>query len=220
MEVIVNRVQTLLDYKDLFITEFPVGLEFHVEKVIGCIENHSTKVCMIGIWEMVGSGKITIAKAIYNQIYHLFIGKSFVENLRKVWDPVSRWHLHLQEQLLYDVLKSKISLKSTWMGRVMIENELSRKKLLIVLDDVNELGQLRNLCGSRDWFGKGTVIIFTTRDIHLLNRLKLNYVYSMDDMKENESLGCDGFGEANSRKDLNELVRNVVVYCGGLPLAL
>ena len=169
---------------------------------------------------MVGSGKITIAKAIYNQIYHLFIGKSFVENLRKVWDPVSRWHLHLQEQLLYDVLKSKISLKSTWMGRVMIENELSRKKLLIVLDDVNELGQLRNLCGSRDWFGKGTVIIFTTRDIHLLNRLKLNYVYSMDDMKENESLGCDGFGEANSRKDLNELVRNVVVYCGGLPLAL
>ncbi|BAT97010.1 hypothetical protein VIGAN_09035000 [Vigna angularis var. angularis] len=218
VEVIVNRVQTLLDYKDLFITQFPVGLEFHVEKVIGCIENHSTKVCMIGIWEMVGSGKTTIAKAIYNRIYHLFIGKSFIENHREVWDHT--WPLHLQEQFLYDVLKSKFRLQTTWMGRIMIENELCRKKLLIVLDDVNEIGQLQNLCGSHHWFGRGTVIIITTRDVDLLNRLKLNYVYRMSDMKENESLGCHGFSEAKPRKDLNELVRNVVVYCGGLPLAL
>jgi len=60
VELIASRVQTLLDYKELFITRFPVGLDSHVKKVIGCIENHSTKVCMIGIWGMGGSGKTTI----------------------------------------------------------------------------------------------------------------------------------------------------------------
>jgi len=57
----------------LFITQYPVGLESPVEDVIKCIENQSTKVCMIGIWGMGGSGKTTIAKTIYNRIYHQFI---------------------------------------------------------------------------------------------------------------------------------------------------
>jgi len=64
VEVTVSRVQTILDYADLSLTPFPVGLDSHARKVIKCIENQSTKVCTIGIWGMVGSGKTTIAKAI------------------------------------------------------------------------------------------------------------------------------------------------------------
>ncbi|XP_027907972.1 TMV resistance protein N-like isoform X2 [Vigna unguiculata] len=222
VEVTVNRVQKLLDYQGLFITQFPIGLESHVEEVIGCIENHSTKVCMIGIWGMVGSGKTTIAKAIYNRIYRPFIGKSFIENIGEVWDQVYRTHVDLQENFLYDVLKSKLKLESVGMGRTMIKNELSRRKLLIVLDDVNEFGQLENLCGNPEWFSQGTVIIITTRDVRLLKRIEVNYVYKMDGMNENDSLElfcCHAFGEARTR-NLNEIARNRVSYCGGLPLAL
>ncbi|XP_014516683.1 protein SUPPRESSOR OF npr1-1, CONSTITUTIVE 1-like isoform X2 [Vigna radiata var. radiata] len=182
VDVIVNRVKTLLDYRDLFITSYPVGLESRVEDVIKCIENQSTKVCMIGIWGMGGS-----------------------------------------EYLLSDVLESKLKVKSVGMGRTMIQNEFSRKKLLIVLDDVNEFGQLENLCGRREWFGQGTVIIITTRDFHLLNQLKVNYVYEMDLLNENESLelfSSLAFGDAKAKEDFSELSRNVVAYCGGLPLAL
>ena len=223
MEVIVSRVQTLLDYKDLFITQFPVGLESHVEKVIGCIQNHDTKVCMIGIWGMVGSGKTTIAKAIYNRIYRLFIGKSFVENIRDFWDRLYRTYVDLQENFLDDVLKYKFEVASDQMGRTIIETELCRKKLLIVLDDVNEFGQLENLCGNREWFGRGTVIIITTRDVNVLNRLKVNYIYKMGAMNENDSLellSWHAFREAKPRKEFNEIARNIVAYCGGLPLAL
>ncbi|CAJ1949643.1 unnamed protein product [Sphenostylis stenocarpa] len=67
---IVNRVQTLLDYEVLSITEFPVGLDSRVQEVMGFIEKRSTQVCTIGIWGMGGSGKTTLAKAIYNQIHH------------------------------------------------------------------------------------------------------------------------------------------------------
>jgi len=92
-----------------------------------------------------------------------------------------------------------------------------------VLDDVTEFGQLENQCGNHEWFGQGTVIIILTRDVQVLNRLKVNYVYKVDDMNENESLelfSWHAFGEAKPRKELNELARNIVAYCGGLPLAL
>jgi len=221
VELIVSRVQTLLEYKDLSITEFPVGLDSHVEKVIGCIENHSSKVCMIGIWGMGGSGKTTLAKAIYNRIYRAFTGKSFIQNIREVCDQTGQ--VHLQENLLRDVLKSEVKVEGVGMGRNMIEIGLSRKKLLIVLDDVNEFFQLQNLCGHREWFSQGTVIIVTTRDIRLLNQLKVNYVYKMDGMNESDSLellSWHAFLNGKPRKEMNELARNIVAYCGGLPLAL
>jgi len=223
VEVIVSRIQTLLDYKDLFITKFPVGLESRVEKVIGCIENHSNKACMIGIWGMGGSGKTTVAKAIYNRIYRTFIGKSFIENIREVYDGVSRSNIHLQEHLLYDVLKSKLQLESISLGRTMIENELSRKRLLIVLDDVNEFDQLDSLFGKEQWFGQGSVIIITTRDVRHLRRNNVDYVYKTEEMNETESLelfSWHAFGEEKPIEDFNDVARNVVGYCGGLPLAL
>ena len=59
-------------------TEFPVGLESHVQEVIGLIEKQSSKVCFLGIWGMGGLGKTTTAKAIYNRIHRRFKDRSFI----------------------------------------------------------------------------------------------------------------------------------------------
>jgi len=182
VEVTVRRVQSLLDYEDLSVIPFPVELESHVEKVIGCIENISTKVFMIGIWGKEGSGKTAIAKAIYNRIYRLFIGKNFFENIKGVWDPVDRRYVDLKT-FVNDVLKHKLEFERTRRESVTMENnELSRRKLLIVFDDVTVFGQLKNLYRNRKCFGQGTVIIITTRDVRILKRLKVDYVYKMNVM--------------------------------------
>ena len=172
---------------------------------------------------MGGSGKTTIAKAIYNRIYRLFIGKSFIENISEVCDPDNNEYVDLQRHLLFGVLKSLFDVESIGMGKTMIENELSPKKLLIVLDDLNKLGQFENVCGNCGWLGEGSLIIITTRDVHVLNGLKVNYVYKMDGMNENDSLellSWHAFSEGKLRRDLDYLARNIVAYCRGVPLAL
>ncbi|XP_027337067.1 TMV resistance protein N-like [Abrus precatorius] len=220
---IVRMVLSKLDNTLLSITEFPVGLEARTQQVIEFIENQSNKVCIVGIWGMGGSGKTTTAKAIYNQIHRDFEDRSFIENIREVCEKDGKGHIHLQEQLLADVLMTKIKIHSIGMGTTIIEKRLRGKRLLVVLDDVSEFEQLQALCGNRRWIGEGSVIIVTTRDVRLLNVLQVDCVYQMEEMNKNESLelfSWHAFMEANPREEFVELSRNVVAYCGGLPLAL
>ncbi|XP_058746889.1 disease resistance protein RUN1-like [Vicia villosa] len=83
--------------------------------------------------------------------------------------------------------------------------------------------QLKSLCGNPKLFCPGSVLIVTTRDIRLLNLFKVDYVGTMKEMDENESLelfSWHAFRQPVPIKDFHELSRNVVAYCGGLPVAL
>ncbi|KAK7294166.1 hypothetical protein RJT34_17050 [Clitoria ternatea] len=220
---IVGTVLEKLDISNLIITDYPVGLESRVQDVLQFLETRSTSACVVGIWGMGGIGKTTIAKAIYNKIHRNFGDKSFLENIREVWEK-DRGQIDLQEQLLSDILKmGKIKVQSIERGKVMIKERLSNKRVLVVLDDVNHSDQLNALSGNCKWIGAGSVIIVTTRDVRIINVLKVDYVLEMKEMDENESLelfSWHAFREASPVKDFFELSKNVVAYSGGLPLAL
>ncbi|MED6167350.1 hypothetical protein PIB30_001772 [Stylosanthes scabra] len=73
IEDIVAHVTSLLDSTDLFVAEHPVEVNSRVQDLIQLINNHkSDDVLIIAIWGMVGIGKTTIAKALYNQISRNF----------------------------------------------------------------------------------------------------------------------------------------------------
>ena len=223
MRDIVNYVIANLDYNALPITKFPVGLDHPVQEVIRFIERTKNS-CKIGIWGMGGSGKTTIAKAIYNKLHRLFENKSFIENIREVCQPDRRRGLvRLQEKLLSDILKVKVEIQSVGIGQAMIENRFIGKRAVIVLDDVNEFKQLEALCGITQWMGERSVIIITTTDLSLLKSFEVDFVYEMKEMEANESLELfcrHAFREAKPREGFNELAKEAVAYCGGLPLAL
>jgi uridine kinase len=54
-----------------------------VQDITSLLRVGANDVRMVGIWGMGGTGKTTISKAIYNQFFHSFEGKSFLANIRE-----------------------------------------------------------------------------------------------------------------------------------------
>ncbi|KAK7257375.1 hypothetical protein RIF29_31309 [Crotalaria pallida] len=221
---IVGDLLRKLDNATLPITDYPVGLKSRAHDVIQHLKGKSNTVCnVLGIWGMGGSGKSTLAKVIYNQIHREFVYTSFLADIREAWDT-NRGQIDLQQQLLSNILKlKKTKIHSIEWGKAMIKKTLCGTRALLVLDDVNRDEQLQALCGSRAWICPGSVVIITTRDVRVLNVLKPDHVIRMKEMDESESLelfSWHAFKQESPKADFNELSRNVVAYCGGLPLAL
>lgn len=181
-----------------------------MQQIIAFIKNQSSKVCLIGIWGMGGSGKTTTATAVYNQFHGKFVVHRFIENIREVCEKESRGIIHLKQQLLLDNMKTT-------------DKRFMREKALVVLDDVSTLTQVKALCGKRKCFGTGSVLIVTSRDVRILKSLEVDHVYSMTEMDEYESLelfNLHAFRKSSAKEDFNQLSRSIIDYCGGLPLAL
>ena len=219
---IVTSISQLLNKRDLFISNNPVGIESRVQVVINRLDFRSKSVQLLGMWGMGGIGKTTIVKAIYNKIGSNFDGRSFLANIREDGAKIAG-QVGLQEQLLFDICKERtIKIPNIELGKNTLKDKLCHKRVLIVLDDVNTLDHLNTFCGSREWFGSGSVIIITTRDLDLLSG-RVDKIYKMTTMNESESIelfSWNAFKEANPTKDFIRVAENVVEYCGGLPLAL
>ncbi|XP_060960478.1 disease resistance protein RPV1-like isoform X1 [Cannabis sativa] len=127
----------------------------------------SDDVVMVGIVGEAKMGKMMMAKAIYDGLVEAFDGGSFLIGVgKKSKEPNGM--VQLQEKLLFDILGEKISLASETQGVTAIRERLCQKKVLIVLDDVDDLSQLLALVGRRKWFGLGSKIIITSTDLPLL----------------------------------------------------
>ena len=132
---------------------------------------------MVGIHGLVGIGKTTIAKAIYNRIVDHFEGSCLLENAREK-SRTNDGIIQLQENLLSKILLDKhLKVDSVVKGINMIQEKLHSKMILLILDDVDKSKQIENLLGLCDWFVSGSRVIITTRDEHLVsNSCKSLYI--------------------------------------------
>lgn len=208
---VVDRVINLLVNTDLFVAEYPVEVECRVQHVIQLLNSQQLKdTSIIGMWGIGGVGKTTIAKAVYNKIRCDFEATCFLLNVRKVWkqddDKVS-----LQRRLISFVYKTMIkNINTIEWGKIILQERLRQKKIFLVLDDVNNLEQLNALCRSRDWFGQGSITLITTRNMQILSQLKVDHVYKMKEMDDNESLKllcCHAFAQPYPGEGFADLCR-------------
>ncbi|KAM7478292.1 hypothetical protein LguiA_026505 [Lonicera macranthoides] len=173
---------------------------------------------------MGGIGKTTLAKFLYNSNYEKFEGSSFVANIKGTLSQQPNGLIHLQKQLLSDILeKEGIEVSSVDDGITRIKNELRYRKVLIVLDDVEHPYQLDGLLGMQSSFCPGSRIIITSRHKQLLKGYEPCKLYEVGQLNEEESLALfhsHAFGEKHQVEDYEFLSKKLVQKCGGLPLAI
>ncbi|XP_016650454.1 PREDICTED: TMV resistance protein N-like [Prunus mume] len=156
-------------------------------KIYKLLDIGQNDICMVGIWGTGGIGKTTIAKAVYNSIAHKFEASCFLKDVRERSIPYGGL-VELQNCLLYEILRGKESkVTDVDKGINVIRDRLRAKKILLILDDVNELNQLNTLVGGFDWFGSGSRIIITTRDKHLLTAHEVNRIYKVKELDPHEA---------------------------------
>ncbi|KAG5601706.1 hypothetical protein H5410_033076 [Solanum commersonii] len=205
------------------IPKYPVGIRSRVEKVKSLLKVESGGVHSIGIWGMAGVGKTTVARALFNEISCQFEESCFLPNVRRVLEKHGPGGLHhLQQKLLSQILKKhSVSLANFARGGELINQMLRCKKVLIVLDDMDDSHLLEHLAGKRDSFGDGSRVITTTRSFDLLG--KHDVFYCVPELTNNEALelfSWHAFQQGSPVKDFEELSCCVVDYAKGLPLAL
>ncbi|XP_045833274.1 disease resistance-like protein CSA1 [Trifolium pratense] len=222
---IVHDLTRFIEDKFFFVDKHLVGLEARLQDVIQLLsKKQSQDTIILGIWGINGIGKTIIAKAIYNQMGSSFKGQCFLHlNVNKYFqhrnDQVS-----LQRQLLSNIYKTtEIQIDTVESGKMVLHKSLHRTKIFLVLDNVNNLEQLNALCGSREWFGRGSRIIITTRDRDILRKFEVDHTYRIKYMNSTESLELfnrHAFKTLRPIESYTDLCRDVVEYCGGFPLAL
>ncbi|KAF3774414.1 TMV resistance protein [Nymphaea thermarum] len=166
----------------------PIGLDSRVAKMMEVldIESHGDA-RIVGIYAMGGMGKTTLAKAVYNQISSHFGACSFLSNIRESANQSSGL-VSLQKQLLRDIFQDKdVDINSSDEGIDKIQYRIGAKKVLLVLDDVDDQSQLDALAGSSDWFHSGSRIIITTRDKGVLGDQRVN-MYELEKLDTAQSL--------------------------------
>ena len=195
-----------------------VGIESSIREVKSLLFTESLNAHMVGIWGMGGIGKTTLAKVVYGQISHQFEACCFLKNASDCLEKLD--FLDLQKIFLSQLLQDEVlNIK----GCISIKALLCSKKVLIVIDDVNNSKILEVLIGKHDWFGIGSRIIITTRNKGLLVRHGVNEVYEVGKLNDDNALKLFSryaFKNVHPIDDYVELSQCMVLYAQGLPLAL
>ncbi|KAF5807953.1 putative TIR domain, P-loop containing nucleoside triphosphate hydrolase [Helianthus annuus] len=198
-----------------------VGMTTRVQYLKSQLEIGLDGVRMVGIWGVGGGGKTTLASSLYMGISSYFEGHHIIENVR---EETSKDDLKkLQENILSAFSKTDVKVNSIVQGKHMIKSMLCRRKVLLVLDDVNDLSQLEALAGSHSWFGSGSRVLITTRDAHLLRTHKVDEVCHVRLLSDDEAIQLFNKHAYNKKEPVENyetLSLRVVSYAAGLPLAL
>ncbi|WVZ24992.1 hypothetical protein V8G54_003536, partial [Vigna mungo] len=197
-----------------------VGIDQNVTQIQSLLRVESNEVLFVGIWGMGGIGKTTIARAIFDKCSLQYDGCCFF-NVREELER--HGFSNLRERLIYELLEREgldIN-KARFFSSAL--RMLGRKKVMVVLDDVNTSEELRYLVTKPVCFGAGSRVIITSRDQDVLTSGGLDRIHEVKEMKPLDSLKLFcliAFNESQPKMGYEELTEEVLKIAQGNPLAL
>ncbi|CAN1759380.1 Disease resistance protein L6 [Linum perenne] len=206
-------------------TDELVGIDDHIEVLLEKLSVDTENVTMVGIHGLGGIGKTTIAKAVYNTISSRFDRCCFVENIRETQQQ-NDGIVVLQKKIICDILRmDSVGYIDDNGGRKMIRERVSKFKVLIILDDVDEKFKFEEIIGSPKDFTPGSRFIVTSRNSKVLsilndNQCKLYEVGSMSHSRSLKLFSKHAFRKNSPPPNYKTLAEDIVSTTGGLPLTL
>ncbi|KAF8035680.1 hypothetical protein BT93_C1650 [Corymbia citriodora subsp. variegata] len=228
IDSIVEEVCRKLRPRGMVVTEHLVEDRTQMEAIMELLDIGSNGVRFVGLHGTGGVGKTTLAKVIFNKLFCHFEGHCFLADIRSSMQSHDGL-LNLQKKLLSGFLgyMDTNQIENVDGGVNMIKKVFSDKKVLIVLDDMDEAKQLENLAGKSDWFYFGSRIIITTREISILKTQvdQVKGILTHEVLGMRPDLALDLFYKHAFRSDtaIEEYEapsREIVHTVGMLPLAI
>ncbi|XP_052876346.1 disease resistance protein RUN1-like [Gossypium arboreum] len=194
-----------------------VRIDDQKQTILRLIEQEDSR--LIGLWGQGGIGKTTLSDVIFNEICHEFEGKCFVLNVREKFK--TQGMESLRNELLSKLLNQEIHVDTPSIGSTLIQERLNNKRVLVVLDDINDSDQID--CFGVKQFGDGSKIIVTSRDRQVLKNGGVDKIHEVKKLNRNDSLQLFptfAFKQLNPAVDFQDLSNKFVEYAQGSPLAL
>nr|AAC72977.1 disease resistance protein RPP1-WsA [Arabidopsis thaliana] len=201
-----------------------VGMAAHMERTEQLLRLDLDEARMIGIWGPPGIGKTTIARFLFNQVSDRFQLSAIMVNIKGCYPRPCFDEYSAQLQLQNQMLSQMINHKDIMISHLGVAQERLRdKKVFLVLDEVDQLGQLDALAKDTRWFGPGSRIIITTEDQGILKAHGINHVYKVEYPSNDEAfqIFCmNAFGQKQPYEGFCDLAWEVKALAGELPLGL